>query len=137
MVGEMAPDFAFTLADGTTQKLSDLRGKKVLINFWATWCPPCMAEMPDIQEAADTYENEGFVVLAVNSAEEQAKVEAFAEEYNLTIPLITNRSGDISMAYGARNLPTSFFLNTDGTISYRQIGIMDKAFIETRLENMQ
>jgi peroxiredoxin len=136
-VGDEAPDFAYTLADGTTHQLSDLRGQRVLINFWATWCPPCKAEMPDIQAAYEQYGNDDFMVLAVNSAEEQARVEAFAAEMGLTIPLITNEAGDIGTGYGARGLPTSYFVDRDGTISYRHTGIMTTAFIQQRSEEMQ
>ncbi len=136
-VGDVAPDFSYTLDDGTTHRLSDLRGQKVMINFWATWCPPCRAEMPDIQEAATRYADQGFVVLAVNSGEEVALVEAFAQEFGLTIPLIANPSGDISNAYGARGLPTSYFINTDGTIGFRQVGMVSTETIAARLEGLQ
>jgi peroxiredoxin len=136
-VGDVAPDFSYTLADGTTRSLSELRGKKVLLNFWATWCPPCRAEMPDIQQAARQYEGEGFVVLAVNSGEDVQAVQGFASEMNLTIPLITDPSNEIGSAYSARNLPVSYFINSDGTISFRQIGLMNLSFIERRIEQMQ
>jgi peroxiredoxin len=136
-VGDIAPDFSYTLADGTTHTLSDLRGKKVLINFWATWCPPCRAEMPDIQQAARQYEGEGFAVLAINSGEDVQAVQGFASEMGLTIPLITDPSNEIGSAYSTRNLPISYFINTDGTISFRQIGLMNLSFIERRIEQMQ
>lgn len=136
-VGALAPDFAYTLADGSVHTLSELRGKKVMINFWATWCPPCRAEMPDIQDALNRYGNEGFTVLAVNRNEALNQIQAFADEMGLTLPLITNVAGDISDAYGARGLPISYFINTDGSISFRQIGIMNANFIAQRIEEMQ
>jgi peroxiredoxin len=135
--GATAPDFSYTLRDGTTHHLSDLRGQKVLVNFWATWCPPCRAEMPDMQEALELHQDEGFVVLAVNSGETLADVEAFADEFALSFPLIVNESNDIGAGYAARNLPTSYFINSDGTIHTVQRGLMTTEFIEQRLEEMQ
>jgi peroxiredoxin len=135
--GTVAPDFSYTLTDGTTRRLSDLRGQKVLVNFWATWCPPCRAEMPDMQQALERHQAEGFTILAVNSGETQAEVEAFADEFALGFPLIVNESNDISMGYAARNLPTSYFINTDGTIYLVQRGLMTTEFIEQQLGDMQ
>jgi peroxiredoxin len=135
--GAAAPNFSYTLPDGTTRRLSDLRGQKVLVNFWATWCPPCRAEMPDMQQAFVRHQDEGFVVLAVNSGETQAEVEAFADEFALGFPLIVNQSNDIGAGYAARNLPTSYFINTDGTIHTVQRGLMTTEFIEQHLEEMQ
>jgi peroxiredoxin len=135
--GGVAPDFSYTLTDGTTHRLSDLRGQKVLVNFWATWCPPCRAEMPDMQQAFAQHQSEGFAVLAVNSGETLAEVEAFSDEFALEFPLIVNESNDIGAGYAARNLPTSYFINTDGTIHTVQRGLMTNEFIEQRLEEMQ
>lgn len=136
-VGALAPDFAYTMPDGTIARLSDLRGNKVLLNFWATWCAPCRAEMPAIQAALNRHANDGFNVLAVNQSEELARIKLFADELGLTIPLITNVSSDISDAYGARGLPTTYFINRDGTIGFRHIGLMSADFIELRIEEMQ
>jgi peroxiredoxin len=136
-VGDVAPDFSYILPDGTSQRLSDLRGQKVMVNFWATWCPPCMAEMPDIQQAYDQYRDEGFMVLAVNRNEQIGQIGTFAQEMGLTIPLIADPAGNIGDAYGARNLPTTYFINTDGTIDFRKQGIMTLEFIEQRIEAMQ
>jgi peroxiredoxin len=135
-VGEVAPNFSYTLADGTTHQLADLRGKKVLINFWATWCPPCREEMPDIQQVSNDYGG-NFVVLAISRDDGPEQIRDFAQEMGLTFPLIANTTGDVSTRYGARGLPMSYFVNTDGTISYRQIGFMTRDFIETRVEEMQ
>lgn len=136
-VGDPALDFSYTLADGTTTKLSDLRGQKVLLNFWATWCSPCKVEMPDIERAVQEFGSEGFVVLAVNHGEEAAVIEPFARELGLTFPLIANPSSDIVNGYSAIGLPTSYFINSDGTISFKQIGVMDFDFIAQRIEAMQ
>lgn len=133
--GETPPDFAFTLADGTTQRLSDLQGQKVIINFWATWCAPCRAEMPAIQAVRES--NDEVEVLAINRGEDLPKVVAFADELSLTIPLVVDNSDDVGDAYAARGLPLTYFINTDGTVHLRHTGIMDQEFIEERIEEMQ
>lgn len=135
-VGEAAPDFAFTMADGVTYKLSELHGKKVLLNFWATWCGPCRSEMPDIQKAIG--ESGGaVVVLGVNKAEDMSVIAPFAQELNVTFPLITNPKGDIAARYAAQLLPTSYFINSDGTIALRKTGVMNYTFIKNHLAELK
>jgi thiol-disulfide isomerase/thioredoxin len=135
-VGDGAPDFEYTLSDGTTHRLSELRGKRVLLNFWATWCEPCRAEMPDLQQAADTY-GDSVVILGVNKLEPVAVIPPFADELQIRFPLIVNTKGDIANRYGARNIPTSFFINTDGTIGFRQIGVMNYDFVRLHLDQLK
>jgi len=135
-VGEVAPDFAYTTADGATHKLSELHGKKVLLNFWATWCGPCRFEMPDIQKAID--ESGGAVIaLGVNKAQEMKEIVPFAGELKVTFPLITNLKGDIAARYAAQLLPTSYFINSDGTIALRKTGVMDYMFIKNHLAELK
>jgi peroxiredoxin len=134
--GDRAPDFQYTLSDGTTHKLSDLRGKKVLLNFWATWCEPCRAEMPDLQKSLDTY-GDSIVILGVNKLEPVATIPPFADELKISFPLIANTKGDISNRYGAKNIPTSYFINSDGTIGFRQIGVMTYDFMKLHLDQLK
>ncbi len=136
-VGDPAPDFSYTMPDGTVHKLSDHRGKKILINFWATWCPPCKAEMPDIQEAANRFEDENFMVLALSQDVETHLIEPFAREKQLTIPLIPDPQGEIARTYGARGLPTSFFVHPDGTISSGVMGMLNIDSIQEHLDKME
>jgi peroxiredoxin len=135
--GSPAPNFTYTFADGTKQQLSDLRGKKVMINFWATWCPPCNAEMPDIQKAAELFEDNNFVVLGVSQDLQTELIEPFADQYQITFPLIADPQGQIASRYGARNLPTSVFINTDGTIHTVVMGMVSLEFIQERVEQIQ
>src|SRR4029079_5011237 len=135
-VGELAPDFQYSLADGTTQKLSDLRGKKVLVNFWATWCGPCRSEMPDLQKALGEV-GSSVVVLGVNKAEQVGVIGPFADELAVSFPLISNPAGDIAGRYAAQLLPTSYFINSDGTIALRKTGVMNYSFIKTHLAELK
>jgi thiol-disulfide isomerase/thioredoxin len=127
--GETAPDFSYTIANGTTAKLSDLRGKVVIINFWATWCIPCRKEMPALQQAADQ-SNGQIVVLGINKGETAEAIAAFSQEVRVSFTLVANPNQDISERYGIRNLPTSYFIRSDGTISDWRLGEMNATMIE-------
>jgi thiol-disulfide isomerase/thioredoxin len=135
-VGQLAPDFEYTLPDGSVHRLSDLRGKKVLVNFWATWCGPCRSEMPDLQKALGEAGG-SVVVLGVNKAQELKEIASFADELRISFPLIANQSGDIASRYAAQNLPTSYFINTDGTIGLKKTGVMNYSFIKTHLDMLK
>ena len=135
-VGDVAPDFQYTLSDGTVHKLSELRGKKVLINFWATWCDPCRDEMPDLQRSLQSY-GDKVAVLGVNKIEQPDLIPPFAAEFGISFPLIANPKGDISNRYGAKNIPTSYFVNTDGTVGFRQIGVMTYDFMRAHLDQLK
>ncbi|NJO06667.1 MAG: TlpA family protein disulfide reductase [Chloroflexaceae bacterium] len=135
--GDVAPNFLFMLPDGSTQQLSDLRGKKVILNFWASWCAPCRAEMPDIQRVVNSTSSDELVVLAVNREEDMETIKQFVNEVGISFPVVVNEEGDISERYGALGLPTTFFINSDGTIHLLKKGIMDEAFIRDRLQEMQ
>lgn len=132
--GEKAPDFSYTLADGT-HKLSDLRGKPVLVNFWATWCMPCIEEMPELEAAR--HANPDLVILAVNRNESTEAIAAFAPKVGVSFPLITDRDGAISERYGVINLPTTFFINRDGTIAARHLGALTAARLAERLAEVR
>jgi thiol-disulfide isomerase/thioredoxin len=135
--GDLAPDFVYTLPDGTEQRLSDLRGKKVLINFWATWCAPCRLEMPALQAASTRFADDGLVVLGVNKAEQQPDVVAFGNEFGLTFPLITNTDADIAESYAATFIPMSYFINSDGTVAKAHLGVLDENEIAAQIEAMR
>jgi thiol-disulfide isomerase/thioredoxin len=132
--GEMAPDFSYTLADGT-HKLSDLRGKLVIVNFWASWCLPCVEEMPTLDAARRT--NPDLVILAVNRNESTEAISAFAPKVGVSFPLITDRDGAIGERYGVVNLPTTFFINRDGTIAVRHVGALTAERLAERLAEVR
>lgn len=126
--GERAPNFRLQTDDGRHFNLADLQGRPVLINFWATWCPPCRREMPDIVQAATTHPQ--LVVLAVNVQEEQALVQAFAETFQMTIPVVRDAKGDVRDAYGVRGMPTSVFIDKKGRIATVWTGFLTPELLD-------
>jgi peroxiredoxin len=112
----MAPalDFSLQTVDGQTIELGDYRGQVVLLNIWATWCPPCRAEMPDLEAYYREHKMDGFVVLAVNSGESAETVAAFLEEQDFTFPVLLDPDGEVMSGYKVRGLPTSFFIDRGG-----------------------
>jgi thiol-disulfide isomerase/thioredoxin len=123
LAGERAPDFTYRMVDGDVRSLSALRGRKVLVNFWATWCVPCKEEMPDLQRLADEY-GERVAVLGVNKLEALEAIGPFAADLGITFTLVANPEGDIAQRYGAKNLPTTYFINSDGTVGAVHIGVL-------------
>ncbi|MFQ5945761.1 MAG: peroxiredoxin family protein [Anaerolineae bacterium] len=115
-VGHVAPDLSLPTPDGETITLSDLRGQVVLLNFWATWCPPCRAEMPALQDAYDRFRDEGFVVLGVDQFELPGQVTGFTDRFGITYPQVIDETGQTSRAYGVFRIPASFFIDREGVI---------------------
>ncbi len=135
--GFAAPDFTLETRDGETISLSDLRGQVVLVNFWATWCPPCRAEMPAIQQVYDRYRDQGFTVLAVDVAEGDAQVTAFADERGLSFPILMDRDATVSNRYQVRAMPSTFFVDRSGVIHEVTLGgPMTEAFIESQVTGL-
>jgi thiol-disulfide isomerase/thioredoxin len=110
---------------GEIQKLSDLKGKVVFLNFWATWCGPCRAEMPSMEALYSRYREKGFEILAVNSMERQPEVLAFKEENNFSFPIVLDGDGKVNSAYGIQAIPTTFLLDKEGKIVLRLVGSID------------
>ena len=112
--GQAAPNFHLVLADGRHLSLQDLRGQPVLLNFWATWCGPCRLEMPEIVNLAAT--NSELVVLAINVQESLEQIQPFAEEFEMTLPIVRDTDGDLRNLYEVRGMPTSVFIDREGKI---------------------
>ena len=138
-IGFTAPDFTLDTLDGETITLSELRGQPVLINLWASWCPPCRAEMPALDEVYRQYRDDGFVVLAVNTTYQDSEEGArdFAGAYSLSFPILLDRDGAVSQRYRLQALPTSYFVGRDGIIRDIVIGgPMNEALIATKVEGL-
>ena len=136
-VGEPAPNFQLQNLDGQPVALSDLRGKPVLLNFWATGCPPCRSEMPYIQETYDEWSNKGLVVLAINIGESSSAVKEFVQSYGLSFLVLLDTKQDVAQQYNIRGIPTTFFIDKDGIIQVKIIGAFpSKAAIEKNLSKI-
>lgn len=129
---ERAPSFTVQTLTGETTTIEDYLGKKILLNFWATWCPPCKEEMPYMNEFYMEYEGEDYVVLAVNvTSTEKSKedVTKFVEEHSLNFPILMDEMGEIAHQYEILSYPTSFFIDTEGVIRNRIVGTLSKDMI--------
>ncbi|MBI5964497.1 MAG: TlpA family protein disulfide reductase [Chloroflexi bacterium] len=137
--GFAAPNFTLKTPDGTSYTLAELRGQAVLINLWATWCPPCRAEMPAIERMYQEYKDQGFIVLGLNMTyqDDPLKVAPFTQEYSLTFPILLDETGDVADIYQLRSLPTSLFIGRDGIIQEVIVGgPMSEALLRTRIEQI-
>jgi thiol-disulfide isomerase/thioredoxin len=113
-----APCLRLEALDGTPRDLRDYRGKVVLVNFWATWCPPCVAEMPSIQRLDDRLAAEDFEVLAVNVGESPFQVSKFTKLINVRLTMLLDSKGETFKAWGGTIYPTTFVVDGDGRIRY-------------------
>lgn len=135
--GELAPDFELTTLDGETVRLSDYKDKRVMLNFWATWCPPCRAEMPDMQKFQ---KNKDVQVLAVNLTETESNldtVQKFVDELNLTLTTPLDDESTVSDEYQVMAYPTTFMIDSIGRIQFVTMGAMNYDFMVQQFEMMQ
>ncbi len=123
--GGATPPLALEDLSGKQHDLGAYRGKVVLVNFWATWCEPCRAEMPSIDRLRSSLKGKPFEVLAVNLAEPLSRIEKFAESLPLGFPLLRDRDGAAGKAWKAKLLPASFLIGRDGRIRYVAYGELD------------
>jgi peroxiredoxin len=131
--GQPAPDFVLRDASGDLVKLSDLRGKVVWVNFWASWCSPCKKELPDIQKIYDEKRADGLEVLAVNWQDDLETATAFFDAAGLRLPMLLDRGGSVYDQYSLQGLPDSFFVDREGNIAALQFGSLSEAKMRERL----
>jgi peroxiredoxin len=137
-VGMQAEDFRLTDLAGKEQSLSQYRGKIVLLNFWATWCKPCTTEMPAMQTIYDKLRDKGFVVLAVNELEDDAKVREHIKQYGHTFPVLMDRDNKVANQFGVFGLPVSVFIDRDGRVQeYIKGGLLTEQKIEETVVRIQ
>jgi thiol-disulfide isomerase/thioredoxin len=124
--------------DDKTYTLSELKGSPLLVNLWATWCPPCRAEMPAIEKVYREYKSRGLIVLAVDMTyqDDSSAVLPFTREYNLTFPVLLDEKGLVGSAYQLRTLPSSYFINREGVITKVIIGSMSEASLRVYAEQI-
>jgi peroxiredoxin len=119
---KLAEDFTLPTHGGGTIRLSEARGKVVMINFWATWCPPCLEEMPAMERLYRQQKDTGFTLIAVSVDADPRKVAPFVTEHRLTFPIGLDPKMDLASAYGVRALPSSFVVGRDGTLAALALG---------------
>ena len=135
-VGQVAPDFSLERAGGGEARLSDYRGQVILLNFWATWCVPCRAEMPEIESTYRANRERGLQVLAINVQESEADVQPFVRELGLTFPALLDRDASVARLYLARALPSSFLIDRQGVVRYVRVGPLTAATLDGELRKL-
>ena len=134
--GSYALDFTLKNLDGEEVSLSDYEGKVVVINFWATWCPPCRAEIPDLEAAHQTFAEEGLVILGVNVEDPARAVEPFLAEMGMTYPVVLDETGKVMKDYRTPGLPTSVILDREGVIRARHVGVLTAEQLDNYLQQV-
>ena len=130
VVGTPAEDFRLVDLEGKSQSLSQHRGKVVLVNFWATWCKPCTTEMPAMQTTYEKLKDKGFVVLAVNELEDDAKVREHITQHGHTFPVLMDRDNKVANQFGVFGLPVSVFIDEQGVVrEYVKGGLLTERLI--------
>ncbi len=135
--GFLAPDFTLDTLDGSKVTLSELRGKIVVINLWATWCLPCRAETPALEKSYKQYKDSGVVILGVDLTNQDSisDVESFIQEFKLTYPILLDRDGSVGYLYQIKGIPSTFFINREGIIRTVVVGgPISETFIRSKIE---
>lgn len=132
-IGKPIANFVLLDLQGVTHAIADYKGRPVLINAWATWCPPCKAEMPALHDFYLKHKAEGFELLAINSGESRAEVQAFIGQTGFTFPVLVDPGKGVLDGLGVSGLPTSIFVGRDGTVKTIHVGGLTPAAIEQQL----
>jgi len=119
---QVSPAFSLPDLNGKTHTMPDYNGKVVLVNFWASWCPPCIYEMPELQRLKKHFINRPFEILAINVGEKKYKVRKFAKLINLDLPVLLDTSSETYDEWKVKTLPTSFLIDSNGNIRYQVRG---------------
>ena len=136
-IGDKAPDFKLNTLEGETLQLSDFRGERVMINFWATWCPPCRQEMPDMQRF---YQEHEPVILSVNLTDTEIntnQVEQFMQELELTFPVLLDKEAEVSNLYRIQPIPMTYMIDAEGIIQFKSFGALTYDQMVKQFEQME
>ena len=132
-IGEPPPVFSLEMVDGQTLSLAELRGRPVVVNFWATWCPPCRGEMPDLENLARDYREAGLVVVGINLEEDRPTVRRYADTLGLSFRLVLDRDGQVANAYNLTALPTTYFVDREGNVRDLNIGALTEKGLRSKV----
>ncbi len=132
-VGQVAPDFVLADLDGNPVRLADLRGRPVIVNFWASWCGPCVEEFPLLLEAAERHEDDGLAIVGIVYQDRSEAARSFMERNGATWPATMDPGERVASAYGILAPPETFFIGRDGTIVARQIGQFSAASLDEKV----
>lgn len=121
-VDSAAPDFTLRSNQGNNIRLEDLRGEVVMINFWATWCGPCLQEMPLLDKLYQKYQPAGFRILGINIEKDQQKADKLAQELKLSFPILYDQDSIVSKLYEVEAMPSTVFIDRDGNFRYLHMG---------------
>lgn len=133
---QLAPDFRLIYANGEQINVSDWLGQPVILNFWATWCAPCRAEMPELVDAYEAHSDQGLVIVGVNVLESEEKAQEFMAQFDMDFPVVLDGRGELQQLYQVRGLPTTLFIDREGRIAVRWAGLLTTQLLEQFLQEI-
>jgi len=137
VVGAIAPDFTLVDIRGDEQiSLSQFDGQPVMLNFWATWCPPCRKEMPLLQDAYEEYQDDGLMILTIAVSDKANNVLDFSDQHDLTFPLLIDKKDRVAVQYKVMGIPTSYFIDSNGVIASVQVGDLTAPALDRHLDEI-
>lgn len=135
-VGSSVPDVKLQELNGEVQSLANLRGKAVIMNFWGSWCEPCIREMPALSKAYDEWKDKDVVVLGINFGEDALVVDNFTKRMGVTFPVWLDQKKTVAKSFGVRPLPTTFFINPEGKVHYIKLGEVSDEELDRLIKQM-
>jgi cytochrome c biogenesis protein CcmG/thiol:disulfide interchange protein DsbE len=135
LTAQTAPDFTLESLDGRRVSLSDYQGQVVLVNFWATWCPPCVRETPRLVRVYERYRDQGLVVLGINTTyqDDRAKVESFVRDQGIAYPVLLEMEPEVGRSYATALMPSSYLIDQEGKIAFVRVGEVDEAQLDEQV----
>lgn len=135
-IGGKPPGFALAGMDGSVHELSDYKGKALVINFWGSFCPPCVKEIPEFQRQYNKWRGENFAILAINLSEDDLTVKNFVSRFDIDFTVLRDKGREVESKYGLRSYPTTFFVKPNGKIMDIFVGGMTEKDIDDRVERL-
>lgn len=137
LIGEKSPEFLAAAIDGDSVSLSNYLGSPIVLNFWASWCPPCRDETPHFEKMWRLYRQKGVVLLGINVQDTVADADRYIKEFDVTFTNAIDKDGKIMVDYGVTGLPVTFFINREGIIIGRWVGSIGESNLKSRVEALE